>query len=461
MAGIGFVLRNLTRQDNLMGLLAGFGYSALVATGPWLFTIMALSATLYLGGLVTNFHEQEGFRIIIIYNFAFSLVFSGPVVMVVTRYVADRIYIKDVQKVPGSLIGGLVLLFGTQAPLAGVFYFFAVDLTLVVRLHALTNYFLITGIWLAAVYITALKDYQAVIRTFLIGMAMGTVSNAFLATEYGLAGMLFGFNVGLAIIFFSLCARVFAEYPHEATQVFDFMSHFRKYWALALGGLFFNMASWVDKWIMWFSPHSTPAVGGFPSYSDYDGAMFLAYLSIVPSMATFVLSMETGFFEKYLKFYQDIQKHVSLARIMENHRAMIDSIHGSGRNFLVLQGAISLLAVLMAPQLLGWLGINFLQLSIYRLGVMGSFYHVMVLFLGIVLSYFDFRNQFLMISAVFLASNLILTTVSMKLGFAYYGYGYFGATMITFAVAFLITFKRVVDLPYHTFISQNVSVSKG
>lgn len=458
MAGIGFVLRNLTTKDNLIGLLSGFGYSALVATGPWLFTILALTGIVALGSYFTTFEQQITFRIAIIYNFSFSLVISGPIIMVLTRYISDLIFLKEVEKAPGALLGGLMLLYAVQFPLAFMFYFFYVDLEFMTALSAFINYFLINGVWLVTIFVTALKDYKTVTRIFFIGMAFGGVSNPFLAKDLGVVGMFFGFNAGLTIILFGIIARIFAEYPYEAKNFFGFMTYFRRYWDLALVGLTFNLAAWVDKWIMWFCPERDVVSGGFISYSNYDSAMFLAYLSIVPSMASFVLSMETRFYEHYLKFYRDIQKHANLSVIRDNHKQIIQAVHVSGRNFLILQGGISLLAILMAPHLFTWFGINFKQMGMYRLGVLGAFYHVSILFLNILLSYFDCRRKALQVSLFFLTSNLILSFFSMKLGFPYYGFGYFGACLLTFMVAVIITFRHILDLPYHTFITQNESV---
>ncbi|MBF0108363.1 MAG: exopolysaccharide Pel transporter PelG [Magnetococcales bacterium] len=458
MAGIGFVLRNLTTRDNLIGLLSGFGYSALVATGPWLFTILALTGILSLGSYFTTFEQQISFRIAVIYNFSFSLVISGPIIMVVTRYVSDLIFLKEVWKAPGTLLGGLMLIYAVQFPLAFYFYFFHVELEFMTAVSAFINYFLINGIWLVTIFVTALKDYKMVIRVFFLGMMLGAVANPFLARDLGVVGMFFGFNAGLAIIFFGIIARVFAEYPYEAKDFFGFLGYFRRYWDLALVGLTFNLAAWADKWIMWFSPERETVAGGFHSYPNYDSAMFLAYLSIVPSMASFVLSMETRFYEHYLKFYRDIQQHVDFATICKNHRELIQAVHVSGRNFLILQGGVSLLAILLAPNMFEWFNINFKQMGMYRLGVLGAFYHVSILFLNILLSYFDCRRKALQVSFLFLISNTVLTTISMNQGFSYYGFGYFGACLLTFMVAVIITFRHILDLPYHTFITQNESV---
>jgi hypothetical protein len=50
-------------------------------------------------------HELAVFRTIIVYNFSFSMVLAGPGAMVVTRYLADAIYGRDVREVSGSMLG--------------------------------------------------------------------------------------------------------------------------------------------------------------------------------------------------------------------------------------------------------------------------------------------------------------------------------------------------------------------
>lgn len=117
------------------------------------------------------------------------------------------------------------------------------------------------------------------------------------------------------------------------------------------------------------------------SYPSYETALFLAYLSIVPSMEAFTLSVEASFFEKYLQFYGDIQRHVPLARIHANQQELIQSFLDGGRNFLVVQGSVSIGMILVAPQLFEWLGIGFGQLAIFRFGLPGAFFHGGVPFL--------------------------------------------------------------------------------
>lgn len=461
MAGIGFTLRKLASRDDLFGVARAFTHAAFASCGPWLFTVLALAG-------ITMFYSEYfaadqllNFRVIVIYNFAFSLVLSAPVFMVITRYLADYIHFQDVTRTPSILIGSIALLILIEAPAAAWFYFAYVDLPLTLRLSAFANLFLITAVWLLGVYLTALKDYRSVTRAYLIGMVLAMFLGLLFKSEYGDAGMLNGFSLGLAFIVFSLAAKVFAEYPYKFAEPFSMMHYFRKYWELAVAGIFYNAAIWVDKWIMWFAPESWVLQSKMRMYPDYDSAMFFAYLTIVPAMATFVFNVETNFFERYRRFYADILNHAPLKKIFQNHSKVIESVVDGARNFIVIQGMLTFLAVALAPKIFDLLNINYTQIGMFRLGVLGAFFHVLALFGQIILSYFDHRRQVMWIQGFFLLSNTVLTLWIMldsSFGYPFYGYGYFLSSVLTFILTGMALFAHIRELPYHAFITSNNSV---
>ena len=219
-----------------------------------------------------------------------------------------------------------------------------------------------------------------------------------------------------------------------------------------------RLACWVDKWIMWFAPEAERTDTNLLLYPNYDSAMFLAYLTIVPSMAYFVFSIETSFFEKYLKFFGDIQKKANYRKIVSNHENIISVMIASSRNFLILQASICIAVILLSPHIFESLRVNYLQISIFRYGVLGALFHVMIMFLTILLSYFDNRKATLHIQFLFLLTNSIFTYISMKMGFEYYGYGYFLSCVTVFVVAAFTVAHYINKLPYHTFITSNTSV---
>lgn len=184
--------------------------------------------------------------------------------------------------------------------------------------------------------------------------------------------------------------------------------------------------------------------------------MFLAYLSVVPSLAAFMLSVETRFFEEYTRFYGDIQRHVAYSKIESNHRDLVQSFLDGALNFVVLQGSVCIVGILVAPQFLDWFGISFAQLAIFRLGLLATVFHSG--FQMILLAYFDARQAVLALAGLFLATNGLLTLVTLKLGFRFYGYGYFLSALIAFAAAFMATDHYIRRLPYQTFVRNNASV---
>src|ERR1700722_16319596 len=199
MAEIDSQSRKLPQRDDLVGVVQGYGYAALATSGPWLFTIVSLAAVVALGMPFTTPQELASFRLIVIYNFAFSLVMTGPATIVITRYLANAIHAKDVQQVPAVMLGALALIYATAIPIAAPFYMFHVRVDSPVRLAALLNFLLISGIWLVSVFLTALKNYRAVAFSFASGMAVGIVSAGLLAPVWSVAGLLTGFNLGLAL----------------------------------------------------------------------------------------------------------------------------------------------------------------------------------------------------------------------------------------------------------------------
>lgn len=456
MAGIGFELNKLARRDDLMGIAGAYLHSAFAIAGPWLFTVVALACTTLLYG-ASGSDEMMNFRGVIVYNFSFSLVLSAPVYMIMTRYLADQIHVRNVTTTPTVMLESLMMVFAFNLPVAIFFYGYYFEMSLALKLAAFANMFLISGVWLLSVYLTALKDFAAVTRAYIIGMVVAVLCAEYFSGHTA-AGMVMGYDIGLTLIVFLLIARVFAEYPYRLTDDFAIVPFFKKYWELALGGFFYNAALWIDKWIMWYAPEAAELETKMRFYPDYDSAMFMAAMTILPSLALFVFSVETNFFNHYRRFYGNILAHASLRRVRSFHGKIIESILEGGRNLMLLQAIICFLAILLAPQIFELVGMFYVQLSIFRLGALGSFFQVLLLFSTIILAYFDCRKTNMWIFAFYFVSNTLLTLVFLQKGFEYYGYGFFLSSCVTFLLSAVLLFNHVRKLPYHAFITNNNSV---
>ena len=89
MAGIGFQLRKLSREDTLSSVIAAVGHAAVIAAGPWLFTILSLAGITLTTERIAGLETLAAFRIVIIYVFAISLVLTAPNVNTSTQSVPN------------------------------------------------------------------------------------------------------------------------------------------------------------------------------------------------------------------------------------------------------------------------------------------------------------------------------------------------------------------------------------
>ncbi len=460
MAGIGFVLRKMSQQDNLSGWIRAHINSVILATGPWIFTILAFWFIRVTVAPFMDSEESVDFMTIIIYNFSFSSIFCGLINLVATRYIADCIYRKDTSSIPSMMITIVLLTLLTQTPLAIWFYFKVLNLGKYVALFAVMNYLIVSMIWLTSIFLTTIKNYNAVTFAFGSGLILGTGAAYGLGCFYALSGVMGGFNIGLGCCLALLMACILSEYPYPLKLSWSIILYMKRYWILILSGFAYNMALWIDKLIMWFAPDSSLLESGIRVNFNYDSAMFMAYLSIIPALGVFMFSLETNFHEKWITFYNDINNKANFAQIKQNQIDLIDSVKRGINSFVAFQGFFTLILILTAPELLHLIGVSMLRLGAFRFGLAGVFFHMLVLFLTIILSYFDCKRSILLIQTTFFVFNGVLTYLAMQTDFVYYGIGYMIAAMITFAVAAVITIRELKLLPYHSFVTNNESVDQ-
>lgn len=460
MAGIGFVIRKLMREDTPMATFRAYMHAALAAAGPWILTILTIGGITLITYKMGQKDILYEFRLLLVYNFSCSLVLSSPLFLISTRYLADRFYEKDLKCAPGVLITTLSYLFLLLFPLTILFYRFAANLKPLEFIATIANFLIINSLWLVSLFVSIIQDFRTVTASYLIGGAFALITAWLLVDIYGVAGLIFGFDIGLSIVLGILLSQIFSEFNYEFTFHRRLLSYFKKYWQLALSAFFYNSAAWCDKWMMWASPRSQIGESGLRFFDTYDSAMFISQLTIIPSMAMFLLTIETEFFEKCRKFYEDIIARVTYSQIEKNHKSLMDTLSKGARNIFIFQGGISLLIIFVAPPLFETFNFHYLQIGIFRLGTLGACFQIMVFFILILFTYFDARKAPLIVSAIFLGGNVTFTYIAIRYGFQFYGYGYFLSSLLAFIVGASILIDIVQKLPYQSFIIHNQSVQK-
>jgi len=92
----------------------------------------------------------------------------------------------------------------------------------------------------------------------------------------------------------------------------------------------------------------------------------------------------------------------------------------------------------------------------FNILVIGVYCNMMMLVFVLLQLYFDDRKGALMVTSIFILSNIILTICTLFLGTNYYGFGFFGAAFISATIGFLRLSLFMRDIDYHTFCSQPV-----
>jgi uncharacterized membrane protein len=270
----------------------------------------------------------------------------------------------------------------------------------------------------------------------------------------GGGGYLAGFLAGQAGILFVLCARVEREFTAVQVPASVHLGRaFARYPELIAAGVFYNAAIAVDRVIFWAGPTGVPVVGWFHA-SLYDTPIFLCYLSVVPSLAIFLVGVETDFYDRYREYYGVATKHGTLRQVLEAKRALIECLRSSLRRLLIVQAPLTLLLMALAPWLIAAIGLDRLQLGILRCGLVGALLHVLCLFASIVLLYFDRRRAAAEVAGIFLVANAALTLATVALGPRAYGLGYPLAALLACAWAYHRLEQTLEDLEYLTFAAQ-------
>ncbi|PPD50262.1 MAG: histidine kinase [Methylobacter sp.] len=453
MAGIGFRLRHLMHKESYTGLVQAYTFAGIISSGPWVLSIVGI---LIIGLLNTKNDFTQPFvgefQISVTYLMAFSLLLTSPLQLLFTRFIADRVYEKKEDLVLPNLLGALLLIVivgGSLATLLLVSFFTG---SILYQVLMLTGFVILSVIWIVVIILSGLKAYGGILLSFLVGYGI-TVGASLKLNTFGLEGLLGGFVIGQGVLFFMLLYLVLRTYSSQQLIAFDFLKRQQIYLSLAVTGFLYNLAIWVDKLLFWFNAQTsvniiTPLRGS----ELYDLPIFLAYLSILPGMAAFLIRMETDFAEQYQMFYRAITEGASLQGILRIYDDMCQVIRRGFFEILKVQGMTVVILLTIGKSLLAWVHISpnyqmLLNIDLVAVGV-----QVLLLAVLNLLFYFDYRLDALFLCLLFALSNITFTLLTQYFGPTFYGFGFAGAVLLTTIVGLIILSRRLDKLMYETFM---------
>ncbi len=132
---------------------------------------------------------------------------------------------------------------------------------------------------------------------------------------------------------------------------FDFLRILDKYPSLFMVGLFYTMGLWIDDILMWFSFVGVRIYDTYLYAPLYDNAIFLAYLTIIPTMVLFIVSIEIEFYDTYKKYYSLVNGKGTYRQILIANKEMRRSLYRQIAYTFEIQSLLSVTLILTAPQI--------------------------------------------------------------------------------------------------------------
>ena len=457
MAGIGFELRKILKEDRLLSLAKVYGYSAILSSGPWVISIIAI----LLVGFVSLASYGPGsdvyrFQVVITYAIALasSLIITGLVQLPFTRYIADLIFNHREEEILPSFFGAIFLAWILGLPFIVPFYMWMFEgQSLVFILGTVATFLVLCAVWIASILAASLKYYKGVVWSYFISYTLIVIASIFLGDS--IEKLIYIFFIGNALLLVALMTLIIKSYNATIFLKVDFFLAKNFYWSLAFAGLFYNFGAWVDKFIFWYHPATGYAVlGRLHASIVYDMPIFLAYLSILPGMAIFFFRLEADFAEKYELYYDAVRNGGTLKMIRTYRDEMINVIRHAMHEIIIIQGIVDILLFLSAPQIFAALKIPQLYLGLFYVLTIGAMLQLAFMSVLAILYYLDRKMVAMWLSLAFFVLNTLLTLLSIDMGPAMFGYGYAVSLLIVFTASIVVLRNEMERLNYETFMLQ-------
>ena len=454
MAGIGFELRRILNRDSYSTTLQAYLYAGLISAGPWVLSIISILIV----GLISlsmgrSADDLTYFLVTVTYMMCSSLVVTGGLQLMFTRFVADRTYEDREDVILGNFFGTLLvatLVAGALALLVTPIVFY--DRGMAYRLLVTASFVILCNLWMAVVFLSGLKSYNRILITMGLGYTLVVLLSVALSS-FGSNGLLIAFLAGHSLLLFAFMYDIIRNYPGERLLAFDFLQRKNIRLSLLFTGVVYYLGLWVDKFVFWFNPATSDAMAGMlRSSAIYDIPIFLAYITIIPGMAVFFVRFETDFAECYSRYYGAILEHQPLETLVRYKVAMIDSIRLGISEIIKVQSLTVILLFLWTEELLEWLGMSPYYQTLLEVDMIAVGIQVVMMSVMNVFFYLDKRADALILACLFLVTNLVFSLATQQLHPATFGYGFLGAVSVTTLFGMLRLNRIMANLQFETFM---------
>ena len=461
MAGVGFELRKLFRTRTAAGHIRAYSYSAMITAGPFaLMTGMVLAIQLLFHLYEVDATLSQIYLASVVYAFVFSQILTCGFTMVLTRYVADCLSLGRYEDVSASLFGMGALITAIGGTAAIIFYWGS-PLEFATKFFAYLFFALLSLIWVQSVYLSAIKKFKRLLLSYVAGIAL-TIFLTFLFLEYGWAapmdGALFSMSLGASVIVLLFFFHIIQHFGLPADGMnFAFLPHFERHWRLFAISYCYTLGVFIPNMLIWQGEWGVSVSGTYRFAPVYDVVTFYAFLSILPLMTMFVVSVETTFYERYVDYFTFITKKGNFREIDDARKDLLHTLWFELRHMIEYQLVFTLVFLALGNYILSGAGITYNQVNMYNVLLFAAFFTGVLQLIYILLIYFDCQEDVLQISGLFLVCNFVFGLIGLLwLGNTSYGFTFFLATGVSlfYGLTRLSRFGKCIN--YFVFCGQPV-----
>ena len=460
MAGIGFELKKLFAKKGILLQLRANAYTSMVVAGPMLLGAIFLLGTRYVAEFGNaTIHQQDLIVVIITYSLLFSLLLTSTLLYVLTRFVADMMYIKEYGRILPSMYGAISLFLVVGSVLWGIFLAFSgIQFS-----YAVYSFILFCeGIvaWVQIGYISALKEYKGILIGFSVsifsGLAFGYI---FILLNFEVvSSLLLGACIAYGILVVAFTIEIHQFFPMGSGSSLRFLEWIDKYPHLPFIGFFSTFGLFIHLMLMWFSPLGVQVEGLFYHAPRHDIPALLAFTTSLVSAVNFVATVEVNFYPKYKLYFNLLNGEGSLSNIETAYNDMIDVLKREIFYLAIQQVFFTLLAITLLGEFLIRLNLGFTlgMQEMFRVLCVGYGIYAIGNVLILFLLYFSDNQDALWSSALFCISNVLITWYTIKTSQTLYGFGFVLAAVVLYIVSLRSLYLYTDKLDYHTFTKQPV-----
>jgi uncharacterized membrane protein len=449
MAGIGFELRRLLQRETFGAWASAYLLGGVIVLGPFLCAVASFAGVSALAPRFADLPLRQAFTAATVYAFAGSLVATGMLQVVLTRYLADLVYRGDSDRLIQCLFPSLTLTFGVAVVLA-LPVLLTLGLPPLVTVALWLLYVTIAMLWTVLLFVTAAEGHRAVVRAFFVGAAVSLGAAVGGLAWFGLAGALAGYTIGYFLTLLQLARHLIAAHGFPTAWDWGMLSYFGRFPSLLVIGLLTNLGIWVDKLVFWSSELAVSAAG-LTTAPKYDSATFLGFLTALPAMTHFFVRIEADFAERFHRYFDEVFFKSPFADIQGAATALRQGVRAALFDILKVQGVVTLLAAWFGTGLLHAAGLPVSEVGMFRFAVVGSLFFSFLMFSNVILLYLDRRREVLGVVVVFFVANATLTLLTRQLGYPFYGLGLAAACLLALALSLFFLLDQLHNLEFRTF----------